>query len=247
MPPRCCARCSMARRRRRGPLGPTDQPVGALRESVVGQRVAEQLVVDAEVVDVDARLRHAGAAAGLERVDRPVLRRPFGTQRRTGAAAQPLVLERAELVEVVVAPGSPCADPSRPCSAQSSQNGAAGRRVEVPVHQLADPRVEPGAGVRDGGRRDVERSSCHQVLGASSEPPQRMLRGGCRICVGIMVCGARTGQKTRGSACLTPRRARPLPDGPCSPRPLPPIPWGEAWRLASATRITRCSTRTSPT
>ena len=89
------------------------QPVSALRKLVVRQRLAEQLVVDAEVVDVDARLRHAGAAAGLERVDRLVLvgaRHPAPHR----AAAQPLVLERAELVEVLVALESPCADPSRP-------------------------------------------------------------------------------------------------------------------------------------
>ena len=52
------------------PARPDVQPVGSLREELVGQRVAEVLVVDAEVVDVDARLRHAGAAAGFEGVDR---------------------------------------------------------------------------------------------------------------------------------------------------------------------------------
>ena len=101
--------------------GPERQPVGALREGVVGQRVAEHLVVDAEVVDVDARLGHAGAAAGLEDVDGPArvaLRHPAAHR----AAAQPLVLEGAELVEVGVAVTS--LRGSQPAfAAQSSQNG----------------------------------------------------------------------------------------------------------------------------
>ncbi len=89
------------------------QPVGALRKLVVRQRLAVVLVVDAEVVDVDARLRHAGAAAGLERVDRLVL---------VGAAAPSAAPDRRAATRPGTrrtcrdprSAGSPCADPSRP-------------------------------------------------------------------------------------------------------------------------------------
>ena len=52
------------------------QPVRALREELVRQRVAEHLVVDPEVVDDDAALGNAGGAAGLEDVDRLVRAAP---------------------------------------------------------------------------------------------------------------------------------------------------------------------------
>ena len=139
MPPRCCARCSTARRRRRGPLGPTISQSAPFGKRVVGQRVAEALVVDPEVVDVDPRLRHAGAAAGLEDVDRPVgvrLRHPAAHR----PAAQPLVLEEAELVEVGVAVDVRAADRSRSRFARSSQNGQPVAGIEMPADDLAHVR-----------------------------------------------------------------------------------------------------------
>ena len=121
MPPRCWARCSTARRSRRGPLGPTISQSAPFGKRVVGQRLAEVLVVDAEVLVRDARLRHAGAAAGLEHVDRLVGVR-LGHPAPHRPAAQPLVFERPELVEVVVA-GDVVIGSKSSVFARSSQNG----------------------------------------------------------------------------------------------------------------------------
>ena len=63
---------------------PEHQPVGPLREALVGQRVGEQLVVGPEVVDGDAALRYAGRPARLRTRRSACPRRPRGTQRRTG-------------------------------------------------------------------------------------------------------------------------------------------------------------------
>ena len=52
-----------------GTAGADHDPVGAAGECVVGQLVAEGFVVDAEVVDTDARFGDAGAAAGFEDAD----------------------------------------------------------------------------------------------------------------------------------------------------------------------------------
>src|SRR5262245_1952248 len=48
---------------------PHHDPIGTLGKRAVGQLFAESFVVNAEVVDVDARLRHTRAAARLKRVD----------------------------------------------------------------------------------------------------------------------------------------------------------------------------------
>ena len=88
MPPRYWHRCSTASRSRRGPDGPSISQLRPLGEVLVGQRVAEHLVVDAEVVDDDAALGDAGGAAGLEDVDRLVRRAPSapsGAPGRRGA------------------------------------------------------------------------------------------------------------------------------------------------------------------
>ncbi len=84
MPPRYWHRCSTARRSRRGPDGPSMSQFDPLGEILLRQRVAEHLVVDAEVVLDDAALGDAGGAAGLEDVGRLVLPIALGTQRRTG-------------------------------------------------------------------------------------------------------------------------------------------------------------------
>ena len=143
MPPRCWARCSTARRRRRGPLGPTVQPVGALGEELLGQRVAEGLVVDAEVVDVDARLRHAGRAAGLEDRDRPAPRSPSAPSAARGrrAATRP---RRSRTCRGRRSPSRPGAGRSPPASPSPART-ACRWGVEVPGHDLAHPGVEPVA------------------------------------------------------------------------------------------------------
>jgi len=71
IPPRNWQRCSTPAEPP-GPGGAHLQPVGPLREERVGESGAELLVVDAEVVDADPGLRHAGWSAGLEDGDGPV-------------------------------------------------------------------------------------------------------------------------------------------------------------------------------
>src|SRR5215207_6680803 len=99
---------------------------------LVWQRLTEDLVVDAEVVAADTRLRDTCRANRLEDEDRlalqttrqPALHRP---------APQPLVLELAAGIPPQF--GS-VVEPER----------RSGGGVEMPVDDLADPRVERGAG-----------------------------------------------------------------------------------------------------
>ena len=72
------------------------QPVGAAGKVFVVKRVAEHRVVDAEVVDIDPALGDAGAAAGLEDVDRPI-GIGLGNPAPHRAAAEPFVLEGPSL------------------------------------------------------------------------------------------------------------------------------------------------------
>ena len=83
--------------------GRTDhEPVGPAWEGMVRQCVGKGLVILAEVFDVDARLGNARAPAGLEGEDGLVGVR-FGHPAAHGTAAEPLILEEAEAVEILVA------------------------------------------------------------------------------------------------------------------------------------------------
>jgi len=117
------------------------QPVGPFRERIIGERFAEVRIVDPEVLVRDSRLRHTGAAAGLEHVDRLVrvrLRDP--PPHRT--AAQPFVLKEAEPIEVAV----PLDVDERievEAAGAFQPERTPGRRVEVPAHDVADVGIEP--------------------------------------------------------------------------------------------------------
>ena len=100
-----------------------------------------------------ARLRHAGRAAGLEDVERLAGQTPSGTQRRTGSAAQPLVLEVAELLQVVVALDVARAGRSRNPLAYSSQNGQPVSGSKCQRDDLAHVCVEPLPRLGDTRRR----------------------------------------------------------------------------------------------
>ena len=63
----------MARRNRRGPVGPDHQPGAAAREMCVGNFAGELLVIHLVIVPADALLGHAGGAAGFEDVEGPAL------------------------------------------------------------------------------------------------------------------------------------------------------------------------------
>src|SRR5262249_18712363 len=112
----------------------------AAREVFVGQRRAEQLVVDPEVVRGDARLGNAGRAAGLEDEDRlPV--EAAGNPALHGTAAQPLVLEFAEAAQIGERPDLTARLPSG-LRGELEPERRPGHRVEVPVDDLPEPRVE---------------------------------------------------------------------------------------------------------
>jgi hypothetical protein len=119
---------------------PEHQPVGALRKVFIGQRRAEDLVVGAEVVAVDARLRGPRRAPGLEHEDRlarestrhPPLDRP---------APEPFVFEEIELLNIVESIDAIARVPPEFLRVVEPE-GTSRRRVEVPCHNFADPRVE---------------------------------------------------------------------------------------------------------
>jgi len=129
------------------PGGAQHQPVAAARKGVVVEAIAEDLVVDLEVVDVDPALRDAGGAAGLEDVEGlpgEAPRQPAAHR----AAAQPFVLEVAEELEVGVA-----ADVADRVEVEApgplEPERAAGGRIEVPGHDLAHVGVETFPGLGD--------------------------------------------------------------------------------------------------
>ncbi len=132
MPPRYWARCSTASRSRRGPEGPSISQFGPWRKVFVGQRLAEQRVVGAKIVDRDAALGNARRAAGFEHVDRLVGER-LGHPAPHRPAAQPFVFERLELFQVVER-----ADFLERIEFQRlgifEPERAAGRRMKVPLH-----------------------------------------------------------------------------------------------------------------
>ena len=126
---------------------------------LVGQGGAHHFVVDLVIFDDDARLRHAGGAAGFEDVDRllaPIgLRHPaFDVQ--TGGAAQPVVFEQGEQLQVVEALDV-LERVEFPRLGFLQPEWSARFGVEVPTNDFADLDVELFAGgVHLGGqaRRD---------------------------------------------------------------------------------------------
>ena len=167
MPPRCWARCSTASRKRRGPGGSQHQPVRPLGKILVRQRVAEQRVIGAEVVDRDAALGDARRTAGFEYVNRLVgkrLRHPAPHR----AAAQPFVLEGFELRQV-----GECLDLFQRIELQAlgifQPERAARRFVEMPLHDFMRVGIELLTGRFDGGR-------CSIALGRFGNAHSRLQR-----------------------------------------------------------------------
>ena len=140
----------MARRSRRGPVGPTISQAAPRGKCSSAELGGELLVVGLVVVPADALLGHAGGAAGLEDVVRPALvmrRHPhLGLQ-----VAQPLVLEmresRDEVGERLHLPSRVPAGLARPIEPER----AAGLGREVPRDDLAHVRVERTLGGLDNG------------------------------------------------------------------------------------------------
>ncbi len=129
------------------PRRPQHQPVGAAREGLVGQVVAEDLVVGLEVLDVDAALGHAGRAAGLEDVQ-GLVRQALGDPAPHRSAAQPLVLEVAEHLQVGVGLDLLTGIEAQ-FAGEVEPERTSGRRIEVPLHDLAHVVVERSTTVLD--------------------------------------------------------------------------------------------------
>ena len=148
------------------------QPVGAFREVLVGQRRAEQLVVGAEIVAGDARLRRAGRAAGLEDEHRlagqasrdPALHR---------SAAQPLVLERPQTFQVAEPLDLGPADPTRASSRSRARTGSRwrGRNARRPLRGPARParRVPPAPAPRTRWRTPIEKTFTRSIAVAGGD------------------------------------------------------------------------------
>ena len=126
--------------------GTEHQPVGTPREIPVGERVAEHLIVGAEVTGVDSRLRRARRATGLKHVHR-LVGETLWHPPADGASTEPLILERRELLEVVEA-----LHVGERIEGQALRilqpEGAARRLVKVPGHGLDGVRIECRAGLR---------------------------------------------------------------------------------------------------
>src|SRR5262249_14921110 len=119
---------------------PQHQPVRTPRKELVWKRLAEDFVVDPEVVERDTRLRGARGAAGFEDVDRFPLASSWNPA-IDRAAAQPFVFKRRESFEIRESPDLATRIPSR-LLCKFEPERTAGGRIEVPVDHLADPRVE---------------------------------------------------------------------------------------------------------
>ena len=111
-----------------------------MRKILLRQRVAEQRVIDAKILDRDAALGHAGRAAGLEHVDR-LVGQPLRHPPPHRPAAEPFVLERREFPQIVER-----ADLFERIELQLSleiePERAAGRLVKVPGHGLDHVRIQ---------------------------------------------------------------------------------------------------------
>ena len=145
------------------------QPVGAARKRLVGEPVAEDLVVGLKVADIDPALRHAGRASGLEDVERLAfepLRHPAADR----PAAQPFIPEVTEFFQIVVTADRLARIEVESRSVVEPERRAAGR-IEVPAHGLAHVRVERRACLSNGGNvRRVARRVRHARL-TNHRPP----------------------------------------------------------------------------
>ena len=145
MPPRYWHRCSTASRRRRGPEGPSISQLAPLGKILVGQRVAEHLVVDAS-----GRRRRRGSwecrwCRRSRRRKIGLSASALGTQRRTGPPRSHSSSKQAELLEVVEALALlerielEFASPFRARTGSRST-------VEVPLDGFINMAIEPIAG-----------------------------------------------------------------------------------------------------
>src|ERR1700682_3329684 len=98
---------------------------------LVGQRLAENLVVDPKILEADARLRRAGRSAGLEHEHR-FSGEALGNPSLDGAAGQPFILQFGESLKVVDPPDLAPRIPAELRRVLEPERTAR-RRIEVPV------------------------------------------------------------------------------------------------------------------
>ena len=124
--------------------GPKHQPVGPFGKILLRQRIAEQRIVGAKIVDRDAALGNAGRAAGFEHVNRLVGQR-LGHPAPHRPAAEPFVLKLRKLFQIV----------ERPHFLQRIEfqllglfqpERAARRWMKMPLHRFIDMGIELIAG-----------------------------------------------------------------------------------------------------
>ena len=123
-----------------GACGPERDPVRAGREALIGERLAEQLIIDPEIFTGNPALGKARAPACLEDVDglsSKALRNPPLNR----AAPQPFVLKRIKAGQVGEAPNLFAGVPGKILGVIEPE-GAARFRAEVPVDNLANPGVK---------------------------------------------------------------------------------------------------------
>src|SRR6185436_1050356 len=116
------------------------EPLSGAWEEFFGQRVAECFVVDAKVLDINARLRHTRAAARFKRVDRPV-RVTFRHPAAHWTTAQPLVLKKSETRQIFIRLNLFTRVPRKVFGVVQPERTAR-FRIEMPRHNFANPSVQ---------------------------------------------------------------------------------------------------------
>src|SRR5260370_14561174 len=91
------------------------QPVGISRKVFIGKRLAEHLVIDADILHGHATLRYSGRAAGLEDV-RGQVSEALGHPAANRTSAEPLILERREFSHIRKPLDLPTRSPVQPAS-----------------------------------------------------------------------------------------------------------------------------------
>src|SRR6185369_13476862 len=122
------------------PRRPDHQPVRAFRKELVRQRFAERLVVDSKIIDADTRLRHTGAASGFEDVYRAI-RISLWHPSANRSSAQPFILKKPEPRQIVVRFDFNARIPIELFRVVEPER-ASGLGVEVPLDDLASPRIK---------------------------------------------------------------------------------------------------------
>src|SRR5687768_13644306 len=107
---------------------------------LIGQRLAEELVVCAEIVERHTSLRNARSATRLEYVHR-LARKPLRDPPLHRSASQPVVLESRKAGQIVEAAGLLSRIPAELPRVFQPERGP-GSRIEMPGDDLADVRVE---------------------------------------------------------------------------------------------------------